>query len=332
MESSRSAVVAEGLRKSYGTAKVLDGLDLVVPQGTVCGLLGPNGAGKTTTVGILSTLLAPDTGRAEVAGYDVVRQAAQVRHRIGLVGQHAALDEVLSGRQNLVMFGRLHHLRPTAARRRADELLEHFRLADTGGKPVKAYSGGMRRRLDLAASMVLAPPVLFLDEPTTGLDPRSRNEVWAAVRDLVHDGTTVLLTTQYLEEADQLADSISVIDTGKVVAEGTPEQLKSRIGGDRIDIVVRHAGELSRAAAAVARTGAREPVVDEDTRQVGVQVRDRATALADVVRALDLAGVTAEDISLRRPTLDEVFLHLTGTDRATAPQDGPATKPKGALV
>lgn len=325
-------MVAEGLRKSYGTAKVLDGLDLVVPQGTVCGLLGPNGAGKTTTVGILSTLLAPDRGRAEVAGFDVVRQAAQVRHRIGLVGQHAAVDEVLSGRENLVMFGRLHHLRPAVARRRADELLEHFRLTDTGGKPVNAYSGGMRRRLDLAASMVLAPPVLFLDEPTTGLDPRSRNEVWEAVRALVHGGTTVLLTTQYLEEADQLADSISVIDTGKVVAEGTPEQLKARIGGDRIDIVVRHADELARAAAAVARTGTHEPVVDEDTRQVGVQVRDRATALADVVRALDLAGVTAEDISLRRPTLDEVFLHLTGTDRPAAPakepQDGQHTEPE----
>ncbi|MFF4173847.1 ATP-binding cassette domain-containing protein [Streptomyces sp. NPDC001744] len=315
MEPSRPAVVAEGLRKSYGTTQVLDGLDLVVPRGTVCGLLGPNGAGKTTTVGILSTLLSPDRGRAEVAGFDVVRQAARVRYRIGLVGQNAALDEVLSGRQNLVMFGRLHHLSPAAARRRADELLERFRLTDAGGKPVKDCSGGTRRRLDLAASMVLAPPVLFLDEPTTGLDPRSRNEVWDAVRALVDGGTTVLLTTQYLEEADQLADSISVIDTGKVVAEGTPEQLKSRIGGDRIDVVARRADELGRAAAAVARVGGAEPVVNEDTRRISVRVRDRATALADIVRALDSAGVAAEDIALRRPTLDEVFLHLTGAGR-----------------
>ncbi|MFF5448606.1 ATP-binding cassette domain-containing protein [Streptomyces sp. NPDC012888] len=316
MESSKSAVVAEGLRKSYGKAQVLDGLDLVVPQGTVCGLLGPNGAGKTTTVGILSTLLTSDEGRAEVAGFDVARQAAQVRYRIGLVGQHAAVDEVLSGRQNLVMFGRLYHLPPAVARRRADELLERFRLDGTGNKPVKDYSGGMRRRLDLAASMVLAPPVLFLDEPTTGLDPRSRNEVWDAVRELVGGGTTVLLTTQYLEEADQLADSISVIDTGKVIAEGTPEQLKARIGGDRIEFVVRRADELQRAAAAVARIGESEPVTAEDTRQVSVQVRDRATALAEIVRALDAEGVAAEDIALRRPTLDEVFLHLTGTDRS----------------
>ncbi|OSZ61591.1 daunorubicin/doxorubicin resistance ABC transporter ATP-binding protein DrrA [Streptomyces pharetrae CZA14] len=332
MTSSKPAVAAEGLRKGYGTAQVLDGLDLVVPQGTVCGLLGPNGAGKTTTVGILSTLLSPDRGRAEVAGFDVTRQAAQVRHRIGLVGQHAAVDEVLSGRQNLVMFGRLHHLSPALARHRADELLEHFRLTDTGGKPVKDYSGGMRRRLDLAASMVLAPPVLFLDEPTTGLDPRSRNEVWDAVRALVGGGTTVLLTTQYLEEADQLADSISVIDTGKVIAEGTPEQLKARIGGDRIDIVARRADELGNAAAAVARIGAADPVVDEDTRQVSVQVRDRATALTDIVRALDLAGITAQDIALRRPTLDEVFLHLTATERfAPAPADA-GHKPKPEVV
>ncbi|MFB7259083.1 ATP-binding cassette domain-containing protein [Streptomyces nojiriensis] len=328
MKSSKSAVVAEGLRKSYGKAQVLDGLDLVVPQGTVCGLLGPNGAGKTTTVGILSTLLSSDEGRAEVAGFDVAKQAAQVRYRIGLVGQHAAVDEVLSGRQNLVMFGRLYHLAPAVARRRADELLERFRLTDTGSKPVKDYSGGMRRRLDLAASMVLAPPVLFLDEPTTGLDPRSRNEVWDAVRALVDGGTTVLLTTQYLEEADQLADSISVIDTGKVIAEGTPEQLKARTGGDRIDIVVRRADELKDAAAAVARIGESDPVTDEDTRQVSVQVRVRATALAEIVRALDSAGIAAEDIALRRPNLDEVFLHLTGTDRSSRAQADAEQKSK----
>ncbi|MEU8891656.1 ATP-binding cassette domain-containing protein [Streptomyces sp. NPDC048442] len=315
MESSRSAVVAEGLRKNYGENRVLNELNLTVPQGTVCGLLGPNGAGKTTTVGILSTLLSADGGRAEVAGFDVARESAQVRYRIGLVGQHTAIDEVLSGRQNLVMFGRLYHLSPAVARRRADELLERFRLTDTGAKPVKSYSGGMRRRLDLAASMVLAPPVLFLDEPTTGLDPRSRNEVWDSVRALVEGGTTVLLTTQYLEEADQLADSISVIDSGRVIAEGTPEQLKGRIGGDRLDVVVRHAADLSSAAGAMARIGAEEPVLDEATRQISMRVKDRTNALTEVVRALDGAGVEAEDIALRRPTLDEVFLHLTGEDR-----------------
>ncbi|MEU3838544.1 ATP-binding cassette domain-containing protein [Streptomyces sp. NPDC028635] len=317
MQSSKPAVVAEGLRKRYGKATVLDGLDLVVPQGSVCGLLGPNGAGKTTTVGILSTLLSADGGRAEVAGFDVARQAAQVRYRIGLVGQYAAVDEVLSGRQNLVMFGRLHHLSPAAARRRADELLERFRLADAGGKPVKDYSGGMRRRLDLAAGMVLSPPVLFLDEPTTGLDPRSRNEVWDAVRSLVDGGTTVLLTTQYLEEADQLADSIFVIDSGRVIAEGSPDALKRRTGGDRVEVVVRRAADLPAATAALARAGAAEPVTEEDTRRISVPVRDRAGALTEVVRALDAAGITAEDIALRRPTLDEVFLHLTGSAPGT---------------
>ncbi|WP_438486741.1 ATP-binding cassette domain-containing protein [Streptomyces sp. S186] len=327
MESRKPAVLAEGLRKRYGTTDVLDGLDLEVPEGSVCGLLGPNGAGKTTTVGILSTLLRADGGRAEVAGYDVARQAAEVRYRIGLVGQNAAVDEALSGRQNLTMFGRLYHLSPAAARRRADELLERFRLTDTGGKPVKAYSGGMRRRLDLAAGMVLAPPVLFLDEPTTGLDPRSRNEVWDAVRSLVDGGTTVLLTTQYLEEADQLADSISVIDSGRVIAQGTPEALKRRIGGDRIDVVVARADTLSAATAALARIGDGEPVADADTRQVSVAVRDRGAALTETVRALDAAGIVAEDVALRRPTLDEVFLHLTG-DPTPPAQAQPDAEPE----
>ncbi|MFE7842128.1 ATP-binding cassette domain-containing protein [Streptomyces sp. NPDC057474] len=315
MDATRPAVLAEGLRKRYGDRYALDGFDLTVPPGTVHGLLGPNGAGKTTSVGVLSTLLRADGGRAEVAGYDVARQAADVRASIGLVGQYAAVDEVLSGRQNLVMFGRLHHLSPAAARRRADELLQHFRLADTGKKPLKDYSGGMRRRLDLAASMVLAPPVLFLDEPTTGLDPRSRGEVWDAVRGLVADGTTVLLTTQYLEEADQLADSISVIDTGKVIAEGTPDDLKSRVGGDRIDVVVRRADALSAAADALARVFASAPETDVDTRRISGPVEDRTSGLSEVVRALDHAGIVAEDIALRRPTLDEVFLHLTGVPR-----------------
>jgi ABC-2 type transport system ATP-binding protein len=305
-------VLAEGLRKRYGRASALDGFDLAVPEGTVCGLLGPNGAGKTTAVRILTTLLRPDGGRALVAGFDVVRQAAQVRYRIGLLGQHTAVDEVLSGRQNLVLFARLHHLGAGAAGRRADELLERFGLAGTGAKPVKQYSSGMRRRLDLAASLILAPPVLFLDEPTTGLDPRGRNEVWEAVRALVAAGTTVLLTTQYLDEADQLADRISVIDHGRVIAEGTPDQLKSKLGGDRIDVVASRPDQLAATAAAVGRLAGTEPEVDPDTRRVSAPVADRVAALTAAARALDAAGIAVEDIALRRPTLDEVFLHLTG--------------------
>ena len=305
-------VLAEGLRKRYGRASALDGFDLAVPEGTVCGLLGPNGAGKTTAVRILTTLLRPDGGRALVAGFDVVRQAAQVRYRIGLLGQHTAVDEVLSGRQNLVLFARLHHLGAGAAYRRADELLERFGLAGTGAKPVKQYSGGMRRRLDLAASLILAPPVLFLDEPTTGLDPRGRNQVWEAVRALVAAGTTVLLTTQYLDEADQLADRISVIDHGRVIAEGTPDQLKSKLGGDRIDVVASRPDQLAATAAAVGHAAGTEPEVDPDTRRVSAPVADRVAALTAAARALDAAGIAVEDIALRRPTLDEVFLHLTG--------------------
>jgi ABC-2 type transport system ATP-binding protein len=313
-------VLAEGLRKRYGRASALDGFDLAVPEGLVCGLLGPNGAGKTTAVRILTTLLRPDGGRALVAGYDVVRQAAQVRYRIGLLGQHTAVDEVLSGHQNLVLFGRLRHLGSRAAQRRADELLERFGLTGTGTKPVKRYSGGMRRRLDLAASLILAPPVLFLDEPTTGLDPRGRNEVWEAVRALVAAGTTVLLTTQYLDEADQLADRISVIDQGRVIAEGSPDQLKSRLGGDRIDVVAARPGELAATAATVGRVAGAEPEVDPDTRRVSAPVRDRVAALTEAARELDAAGIAIEDIALRRPTLDEVFLHLTGHDTGAADQ------------
>jgi ABC-2 type transport system ATP-binding protein len=313
-------VLAEGLGKRYGKASALDGFDLAVPEGSVCGLLGPNGAGKTTAVRILTTLLRPDGGRALVAGYDVVRQAAHVRYRIGLLGQHTAVDEILSGRQNLVLFGRLHHLGAAAAGRRADELLERFGLAGTGAKPVKQYSGGMRRRVDLAASLILAPPVLFLDEPTTGLDPRGRNEVWEAVRALVAAGTTVLLTTQYLDEADQLADRISVIDQGRVIAAGSPDQLKSKLGGDRIDVVASQAGQLATTAAIVGRLSGAEPEIDPDTRRVSAPVHDRVAALTAAARELDAAGVEVEDIALRRPTLDEVFLHLTGHDTQPAPQ------------
>ncbi|TDD60421.1 ATP-binding cassette domain-containing protein [Actinomadura darangshiensis] len=311
MTEARFAVVAEGLRKRYGDTEALAGLDLSVPAGTVHGLLGPNGAGKTTAVRVLTTLARPDGGTARVAGHDVVREADEVRRRIGLVGQHAAVDEVLGGRQNLVMFGRLHHLGAKQARRRADEMLERFRLADAADRPAGRYSGGMRRRLDLAASMILAPPVLFLDEPTTGLDPRGRNEVWGAIRALVDGGTTVLLTTQYLEEADRLASGISVIDRGRVIAEGTPDTLKARLGGDRIEVVLDDPASLTAAAEIVAKVAAGEVDADAETLRVGAPVSGRAAALTETVRALDDAGVAVADIGLRRPTLDEVFLHLT---------------------
>ncbi|REE95282.1 ATP-binding cassette domain-containing protein [Thermomonospora umbrina] len=307
------AVRAEGLRKRFaGGHTALDGLDLVVAPGTVHGLLGPNGAGKTTCVRILSTLLVADEGRAEVAGHDVARQAAAVRRRIGLVGQYAAVDELLSGRENLEMFARLYHLSGRAARRRADELLERFGLTDAGRRPAGRYSGGMRRRLDLAAGMIMAPAVLFLDEPTTGLDPRGRAEVWDAVRALAAAGTTVLLTTQYLEEADRLAGRISVVDRGRVIAEGSPEELKARLGADRIDVVPADPAALRAATVLVAGATGAEVECDPGTRRLTAPVTDRVAALTEVARALDDAGIVVEDIALRRPTLDEVFLHLTG--------------------
>ncbi|MFJ8468301.1 ATP-binding cassette domain-containing protein [Streptomyces swartbergensis] len=307
-----TAITVEGAEKRYGDNKALDGLGLRVARGTVHGVLGPNGAGKTTLVRVLSTLLRPDAGRIEVAGYDVVREAYAVRLRIGLLGQHAALDEELGGRQNLELFGRLHHLGARRARARADELLQRFDLAGTGRKAVRQYSGGMRRRLDLAASLITEPEVLFLDEPTTGLDPRGRAEVWNSVRSLVGGGTTVLLTTQYLEEADQLADRISVVDAGRVIAEGTADELKAQTGGDRIDVVLREAGELDQAVALLPLT---HVTVDTDRRLLSAPVTDRMEALSGVVRALQESGIEAEDVALRRPTLDEVFLHLTGDDR-----------------
>ncbi|MFI2509633.1 ATP-binding cassette domain-containing protein [Streptomyces sp. NPDC018972] len=314
-----AAITVEDARKRYAGSggkngrPALDGLDLTVARGTVHGVLGPNGAGKTTLVRILATLLRPDAGRIEVAGHDVVREAYAVRLRIGLLGQHAALDEELGGRQNLELFGRLHHLGARRARARADELLERFELSGTGRKAVKQYSGGMRRRLDLAASLITEPEVLFLDEPTTGLDPRGRAEVWESVRSLVGGGTTVLLTTQYLEEADQLADRICLVDAGRVVADGTPDELKAAVGGDRIDVVLRDAGHLG-AAVALLPVPKDAVTVDTDRRLLSAPVTDRMAALAGVVRALEEAGVEAEDIALRRPTLDEVFLHLTGHD------------------
>ncbi|KAF0846030.1 ATP-binding cassette domain-containing protein [Nocardia caishijiensis] len=301
------SIVVEGLRKKYGAKQALDGLDLAVRTGTVHAVLGPNGAGKTTAVRILATLLRPDKGRVEVAGLDARARSREVRSRIGLLGQHAAVDEKLSGRQNLEMFGRLYRLGARGARARAQELLDRFGLADTGTKAVEQYSGGMRRRLDLAASLIAAPGVLFLDEPTTGLDPRGRTEVWNSVRSLVDGGTTVLLTTQYLEEADQLADRISVIDHGKVIADGTADELKASTGGDRIDVVLRDPAQLARAALLVPG----DPVIDADRRMVSAAVGDRIIALTETVRALSDNGIDAEDIAIRRPTLDEVFLHLT---------------------
>ncbi|MBV7695975.1 ATP-binding cassette domain-containing protein [Streptomyces sp. TRM70350] len=313
-----TAITVVGARKTYGNGKdvrhALDGLDLTVARGAVHGVLGPNGAGKTTLVRILSTLLRADAGRVEVAGHDVVREAYEVRRRIGLLGQHAAVDEELSGFQNLEMFGRLYHLGARHARVRAGELLERFGLADTGRKAVKQYSGGMRRRLDLAASLITDPEVLYLDEPTTGLDPRGRAEVWASVRSLAGGGTTVLLTTQYLEEADQLADRISVVDRGRVVAEGTADELKALTGGDRIDVVLRDAGQLG-SAVALLPVPKDDITVDADRRLLSAPVTDRMAALAGIVRALEEAGIEAEDVALRRPTLDEVFLHVTA-DRA----------------
>jgi ABC-2 type transport system ATP-binding protein len=311
------AIACEGLCKRFGSKPALDHLDLCVPRGTVHGLLGPNGAGKTTAVRVLATLLRPDSGHARVAGFDVARQASQVRARIGLAGQHAAVDEILSGRQNLVMFGRLCHLPARAARRRARELLSQFALSEAEDKPVRQYSGGMRRRLDLAASFIVAPRVLFLDEPTTGLDPRGRNEVWQVIRALAAAGTTVLLTTQHLEEADQLADAITVIAAGRVIAEGTPDELKTLAGGDRIGVTLREAVDLAPASRLLRARFGPDVRVDPDRRELSVPVTDRLAALTQIIGSLREANVTAEDITVRRPTLDDAFLHLTGQQRAT---------------
>ncbi|HEU0040822.1 MAG TPA: ATP-binding cassette domain-containing protein [Jiangellaceae bacterium] len=321
--TARSAIRAEGLVKRYGDNHALDGLSLDVPAGTVLGLLGPNGAGKTTTVRILATLLHFDAGRVEVAGFDVTRNAQQVRSRIGLAGQSAAVDEVLSGKQNLDIFGRLYHLGARDARRRADQLLDQFGLTDAADRPAGTYSGGMRRRLDLAASLILDPQVLFLDEPTTGLDPRSRNEVWRAVRDLVENGTTVLLTTQYLEEADRLADTIVVIDSGRAIAEGAPDQLKAQVGADQIVVAVRAAADLETTAGIVARVTDTAPHVDREALQVSAPVRERVDAMTSVLRLLTEAEVVIDDVGIRQPTLDDVFLQLTD-DHAPTTQESAA--------
>jgi ABC-2 type transport system ATP-binding protein len=307
-----SAVVVESLVKSFGPTKALDELSFQVPEGTVLGLLGPNGAGKTTVVRVLSTLLRADSGTATVGGIDVGRHPGQVRALIGLTGQFAAVDDYLSGRENLQMFGRLYHLGKAEATRRADELLERFDLTDAGGRLAKTYSGGMRRRLDIAASLIARPQVLFLDEPTTGLDPRSRLGMWSVIQDLVRDGTTMLLTTQYLEEADLLASSIAVIDSGRVIAQGTSDELKAQVGGARIELAVDFEDHLAAAAEVLSRIGDGAAAIDRGERRVAVPVAGGASVLAEVVRELDSAGVGIADIAVRRPTLDDVFLKLTG--------------------
>ena len=313
------AILVEGLTKSFGEVHALRGIDLSVPRGTVLGVLGPNGAGKTTAVRILTTLLLPDKGRALVEGYDVVRDAAAVRRSIGLAGQSAAIQEELTGQENLEIIGRLYHLSWPRARSRATELLEQFGLSDAADRAAKTYSGGMQRRLDLAASLVGRPKVLFLDEPTTGLDPRSRLGMWDIIRSLVADGTTLLLTTQYLDEADELANEIVVIDHGLVIAAGTSEELKGRVGGDVVEFTVPDRGLIDNATAAITKIMERvgevggEPSADLQTGMVSLRVGGRGSeALVEVVRTLDAAGVETRGLGLRRPSLDDVFLALTG--------------------
>jgi len=319
--SETPAIAAQGLVRNYGKTKALTGFDLAVPPGTVYGLLGPNGAGKTTAVRVFATLLRPDGGRAQVLGYDVAAQAAEVRRRIGLTGQYAALDEYLTGRANLVMIGQLSRLTPGAARRRADEMLERFDLTEAATRAVKTYSGGMRRRLDLAASLIGYPSVLFLDEPTTGLDPNARAMTWDIVRGLAAEGTPLLLTTQYLEEADQLAQRVAVIDGGRVIAEGTPDQLKASVGGAHLDVVLAAGSDLEAAIVAIKpyATGSVQP--DPDGLHLSVPVAASEGLTTQVVRALDLAGVQVNDVTIQRASLDDVFLSLTGRTTTTEDDD-----------
>ncbi|WP_412101903.1 ATP-binding cassette domain-containing protein [Kitasatospora purpeofusca] len=319
------AVEMSGVEKRFGATRALRGLDLAVPAGTVCGLLGPNGAGKTTAVRVLATLVAPDRGTARVSGYDVAREADAVRRSIGLAGQHAAVDEGLTGRDNLRLLGRLHRLGGRGARDRAEELLDRFGLTGAADRLVRTYSGGMRRRLDLVASLVTAPPVLFLDEPTTGLDPRSRRQIWDAVAELAEAGTTVLLTTQYLEEADRLADTVVVVDHGAAIATGPPERLKASIG-TRVSVTLADADQLGRAAVVLsALAGNGDVAVDQDERTVEVVSRSGVTVLLPtLVRELDAVGVVALDAAVRPPSLDDVFLALTGTARGGGVDDADA--------
>jgi ABC-2 type transport system ATP-binding protein len=304
------AIEVRGLVKHYGAVRALDGLDLVAQRGSVLGLLGPNGAGKTTLVRVLATLIRPDAGSARVLDFDVQRDAAALRERIGLAGQYAAVDENLTGAENLTMVGRLYGADRRSAKARARELLERFDLVDAGDRPTKTYSGGMRRRLDLAAALVAEPPVLFLDEPTTGLDPRSRLSLWSAIESLVAGGTTALLTTQYLDEADRLADTIAVIDHGRLIAEGSSDELKDRLGRERLEVRLDDGVDPLAAAAALADMSDETPSIEG--RVVSVSVRERKGAIVEAVRRLTAAGVGVDDLAIRRPTLDDVFLALTG--------------------
>ncbi len=324
------AITVEGLKKRFGKVEALRGIDLQVRPSTVLGLLGPNGAGKTTAVRILTTLLHPDEGRATVLGLDVVRDAEPLRHVIGLAGQNAAVDENLTGHENLVMVGRLYHLPAAEAKRRAETVLERFELTDAAHRTVKTYSGGMRRRLDLGASLVGRPKVLFLDEPTTGLDPKGRLEMWDVIRELVSDGTTLLLTTQYLEEADNLADTIAVIDGGRVIAEGTSDELKDRVGGEVLAVIVADRSRVGEAAAVLAGLGSGSPNEDKHTGSVTLPVGADGTAiLTEAVRRLDDARMKLADIALHRPSLDDVFLALTGhVAEVRADGDTPAADDK----
>jgi len=324
--TATSAIVAEGLEKRFGATQALRGLDFTVPEGTIVAVLGPNGAGKTTAVRILTTLTKPDAGQAVVAGYDVVRYPEEVRQRVGLAGQYAALDALLTGQENLEMIGRLYHLPRQVARRRAQELLERFDLVEAGSRIVKGYSGGMRRRLDLAASLVAAPPILFLDEPTTGLDPRSRLSMWDLIAELVAGGTTLLLTTQYLEEADRLADDIVVIDHGRVIARGTAAELKARVGGEHLEVIVSVGSELPVAARVLSGFGVGAVRMDTESRRISVPVTATQGLLTRVVRALDEEGVQVDEAILNRPTLDDVFLALTGRTATVETENGERTE------